>query len=155
MLSEKRIRRLKEAGVSTSATAHRFFDEVWSEGKLDLVDELFAPEYVGHPSGPEETVRGPEGVKEYVGRLRAGVPDLTVTIEDQVADGDKVATRWTAQGTHDGELMGIDPTGRAATVTGITIQRIGGAGQIVEGWTNWDMLGMLQQLGAAPQPAGR
>jgi predicted ester cyclase len=87
--------------------------------------------------------------------LRAGVPDLTVTVEDQIADGDKVATRWTAQGTHDGELMGIDPTRRTAVVTGITVQRIGDGGQIVEGWTNWDMLGMLQQLGIAPQPAVR
>lgn len=141
--------------MSTSATTRRFFDEVWSEGDFDLVDELFAPEYVGHPSGPEESVRGPEGVKEYIGRLKEGVPDLTVTVEDQVADGDKVATRWTARGTHDGELMGIDPTGQTATVTGITIQRFDDGGQIVEGWTNWDMLGMLQQLGIAPQPAGR
>ena len=141
--------------MSTSATAQRFFDEIWSEGKLDLVDELVAPEYVGHPSGPEETVRGPEGVKEYIGRLREGVPDLTVTVEDQIAEGDKVATRWTAQGTHVGELMGIGPTGRTATVSGITIQRIGDGGQIVEGWTDWDMLGMLQQLGVVPQPAGR
>jgi steroid delta-isomerase-like uncharacterized protein len=141
--------------MSTSATTRRFFDEVWSEGDFDLVDELFAPEYVGHPSGPEESVRGPEGVKEYIGRLKEGVPDLTVTVEDQVADGDKVATRWTARGTHDGDLMGIDPTGRTATVTGITIQRFGAGGRIVEGWTNWDMLGMLQQLGIAPQPARR
>ena len=141
--------------MSTSATTRRFFDEVWSEGDFDLVDELFAPEYVGHPSGPEESVRGPEGVKEYIGRLKEGVPDLTMTVEDQVADGDKVATRWTARGTHDGDLMGIDPTGRTATVTGITIQRFGAGGRIVEGWTNWDMLGMLQQLGIAPQPARR
>lgn len=141
--------------MSASATARRFFDEVWSDGKLDLVDELFAPEYVGHPSGPEETVEGPEGVKEYVGRLREGVSDLAVTVEDQIAEGDKVATRWTAHGTHDGELIGIDPTGRTATVSGITIQRIGSGGQIVEGWTNWDMLGMIRQLGIAPEPAGR
>ena len=141
--------------MSASATAQRFFDEVWSRGKLDLVHELFAPESVGHPSGPEEPVRGPEGVKEYVGGLRAGVPDLTMEVEDQIAEGDRVATRWTAHGTHDGELIGIDPTGRTATVSGITIQRIGDGGQIVEGWTNWDMLGMLQQLGIAPEPAGR
>ena len=141
--------------MSTSSTARRFFDEVWSEGKLDLVDELFVSEYVGHPSGPEETVRGPEGVKEYIGRLREGVPDLTVHVEDQIAEGDRVATRWTAQGTHEGELMGIDATGRTATVSGITIQRIGDDGRIVEGWTNWDMLGMLQQLGVVPEPARR
>jgi steroid delta-isomerase-like uncharacterized protein len=141
--------------MSTSAIARRFFDEIWSQGRFDLVDELVAPDYIGHPSGPDETVRGPEGVKEYVGRLRQGIPDLTMTIEDQLADGDKVTTRWTAHGTHDGELMGLDPTGRSATVTGITIQRIQDGRQIVEGWTNWDMLGMLQQLGIAPQPARR
>jgi len=141
--------------MSTSATARRFFEEVWSEGNLDLVDELVAPGYVGHPSGPEEPVRGPGGVREYVARLRDGVSDLTVTVEDQVAEGGTVATRWIARGTHDGELMGIGPTGRAAAITGITIQRIGRDGRILEGWTNWDALGMLQQLGVEPQPAGR
>jgi steroid delta-isomerase-like uncharacterized protein len=141
--------------MSTSATVLRFFDEVWSKGTFDLVDELFASEYVGHPSGSEEAVRGREGVKEYVARLRKAFPDLTVTVEDQITEDDKVATRWTARGTHDGELMGIDPTRRPGTVTGITIQRLGDGGQIAEGWTNWDMLGMLQQLGLAPTPAGR
>src|SRR5215207_10299143 len=101
--------------MNTSVTAGRFFREVWSEGKLDLVDELFSPAYVGHPSGPEEPVQAPAGVSEYVGRLRESFPDLTITVEDQVANGDKVATRWTARGTHDGELMEIDPTGRTAT----------------------------------------
>jgi steroid delta-isomerase-like uncharacterized protein len=139
--------------MSASATARRFFDEIWSRGDFDLVDELFAPEYVGHPSGPETIVRGPEGVKEYIGRLREGVPDLTVTVEDQVIDQDKVATRWTARGTHAGELMRMEPTGRTATVSGITIQRFEAAGRIVEGWTNWDMLGMVQQFGIVSQPA--
>ena len=141
--------------MTPTASAHRFFEEVFSQGDLDLVDELVAPDYVGHPSGPEEELRGPQGVREYIGRLREGIPDLTLTIEDQVADGDKVATRWTARGTHDGELLGAAPTGRTATVTGITIQRLGAKGRIVEGWTSWDMLGMLQQLGIAPQPAER
>jgi steroid delta-isomerase-like uncharacterized protein len=141
--------------MSTSTAARRFFEEIWSEGKLDLVGELFAPEYVGHPSGPEETVQGPEGVKEYIGRLREGFPDLIVTVDDQVAADTKVATRWTARGTHAGELMGLDPTGQTATVTGITVQRFGAGGRIVEAWTNWDTLGMLRQLGVAPQPAGR
>ena len=141
--------------MSTSATARRFFDEIWSQGRFDLVDELVAPDYIGHPSGPEQAVRGPEGVREYVGRLRQGVPDLTMTVEDQLIDGDKVTTRWTAHGTHDGELMGLGPTGRTATVAGITIQRIEDGGRIVEGWTSWDMLGLLHQLGAAPQRVPR
>jgi predicted ester cyclase len=139
--------------MSASATARRFFDEIFSQGDFDLVDELFAPEYVGHPSGPETIVRGPEGVKEYVGRLREGVPDLTMTVEDQVVDQDKVATRWTARGTHAGELMQMEPTGRTATVTGITIQRFEATGRIVEGWTNWDTIGMVQQFGIVPQAA--
>jgi predicted ester cyclase len=141
--------------MSASATARRFFDEIWSQGDFDLVDELFAPEYVGHPSGPETSVRGPEGVKEYVGRLREGVPDLTMTVEDQVVDQDKVATRWTARGTHAGELMLTEPTGRTATVTGITIQRFEPTGRIIEGWTNWDMLGMVQQFGIIHRSAER
>jgi steroid delta-isomerase-like uncharacterized protein len=140
--------------MNPTATACLFFDEVFSQGDLDLVDELIAPDYVGHPSGPEEELRGPQGVKEYIARLREGVSDLTLTIEDQVADGDTVATRWTARGTLDGELLGAGPTGRTATVTGITIQRLEG-GRIVEGWTSWDMLGMLQQFGIASQPAER
>ncbi len=135
--------------MSTSAVAGRFFDEVFSEGRLDLVDELFATDYVGHPSGYEQATRGPEGVKEYVGGLRGAASDLTVNVEDQVAEGDKVVTRWIAQGTHDGELMGIAPTGRSATVTGITIQRLQD-GRVVEGWTNWDLMGLLQQLGVVP-----
>jgi steroid delta-isomerase-like uncharacterized protein len=137
--------------MNTSAIARRFFDEVFSKGKLDLVDELFATDYVGHPPGQEEANRGPEGVKEYVGRLRRAASDFTVTIEDQVADGEKVVTRWTARGTHDGELMNIAPTGRTAAITGITIQRIHD-GKVVEGWTNWDVMGLLQQLGVAPGP---
>lgn len=137
--------------MSTSVIARRFFDEVWSGAKLDLVDELVAPDYVGHPSGFEETVRGPEGVKEYIGGLLDAFPDLTVTVEDQVVEGDKVVTRWTARATHEGVLMGIDPTGRKGAVTGITIQRIQDA-KVAEGWTNWDMLGLLQQLGVGPQP---
>ena len=137
--------------MSTSAIARLFFDEVFSEGKLELVDELFATDYVGHPSGAEEETQGPEGVKEYVAGLRGAVSDLTLTVQDHVAEGDKVVTRWTAQGTHDGELMGIAPTGRKAAVTGITIQRVQD-GRVVEGWTNWDLMGLLQQLGVAPVP---
>ena len=138
--------------MSSSDTARRFFKEVWTDGKLDLVDELFAPDYVGHSAGSEGPIQGPEGVKEYVGGLLAAFPDLGMTVEDQIADGDSVATRWTARGTHGGDLMGIEATGRTATVTGITIQRIRD-GKIVAGWTNWDTLGLLGQLGVAPQPA--
>jgi steroid delta-isomerase-like uncharacterized protein len=141
--------------MSNSAIARRFFDEIWSAGHFELVDELIAPDYIGHPTAPEQTVHGPEGVKQYIARLREGIPDLAVTVDDQLACGEKVATRWTAHGTHDGDLMGLGPTGRSATVTGITVQRIQDGRQIAEGWTSWDALGLFQQLGAAPEGATR
>ncbi len=82
---------------------------------------------------------------------RAGFPDLHITIEDIIAEGDKVATRATARGTHKGEFMNIPPTGKQVTVTSIAIQQIAG-GKVVEVWVNIDHLGMMQQLGAVPPP---
>ena len=82
---------------------------------------------------------------------RTAFPDLRLTIEAQVSEGDLVVTRWKASGTHQGELFGIAPTGKQATVTGISLTRVSG-GKIAEDWTNWDTLGLLQQLGAVPAP---
>jgi steroid delta-isomerase-like uncharacterized protein len=140
--------------MSMNSIAKRFFDEVWGAANVDLVDQLFGVDYVGHPSGPESPVRGPESVKQYVSNILTAFPDLTMKIEDQVSAGDTVVTRWVAQGTHRGELMGLDPTERQGTVTGITIQRLR-KGKIVEGWTSWDLFGLLQQLGVPSQPAQR
>jgi len=130
------------------AIARRLFEEVWSQGKLDVADEIFATDYFGHIAGSPE-VRRLEGFKQFVSMYRTAFPDLQFTIEDQIAEGDKVVTRWTSTGTHKGELMGIPPTGVQSTSTGIAIDRIAG-GKIVEVWSNWDTLGLLQQLGAVP-----
>jgi predicted ester cyclase len=89
---------------------------------------------------------------EFIGRLREAFPDITFTVEDMIAEGDLVATRWTATGTNDGEFMGMEPTGRQATIGGMTIQRFKD-GRIVEGWTQQDALGLLRQIGAVPEPA--
>ncbi len=133
------------------AVVRRFLEEIFNEGNLDVADELFAPDYVLHdPAAPEE-VRGPEGIKQYVGMYRSAYPDTHFTIEDQIAEGDKVVTRWTGQGTHEGELMGIPPSGNRVTVTGILLDRVSG-GKIEEGWVNYDALGMMQQIGAIPPP---
>src|SRR5919199_2849531 len=95
------------------AVTRRFLEEVFTAGNLKLVDELFAPDYVLHdPSVPQE-VRGPEGMRQYVAMYRAAYPDTHFTIEDQIAEGDEVVTRWVGRGTHQGELMGIAPTGRS------------------------------------------
>ncbi len=138
--------------MTMSSVANRFFEEVWNAANLDLVDELFDVDYVGHPSPAEQPTHGPEGVKQYVANIRKAFPDLTMTVDDQICAGDKVVTRWTARGTHQGELMGLDATGVSGAVTGITIQRFRD-GKVLEGWTNWDLFGLLQQLRVPAQRA--
>jgi len=120
-------------------------EKVWHKGNLAVVDELADENVVNHvPSGPP--LKGPEAYKQFVLMYRSAFPDLHFTIEDQIAEGDKVVMRYTARGTHKGELMGIPPTGKQITVTGITIGHIVG-GKYVESWANYDALGMIQQLG--------
>ena len=104
------------------------------------------------PAAPPGLAAGPQGLKDFLAPYFAAFPDLKITVEDQIAEGDKATTRWTLRGTHRGELMGIAPTGKHATVTGITIWRVE-EGKMAELWQNWDALGLLQQLGAIPQMA--
>jgi steroid delta-isomerase-like uncharacterized protein len=129
----------------------RLAEEPW-RGNLDVIDEHVADDYVGHDPSQPEPLRGPAGVKQFVEAYRTAFRDVRITVEEQLAEGDTVATRWTGRGTHEGELMGIAPTGKEATVTGITISRLRND-KVVEEWTNWDTLGMLVQLGAVPEPA--
>ena len=137
------------------ANARRFYDEVCNKGNLDLLDELADPNTVAHQADGND-IRGHEALKQFVKMYYTAFPDLRFTVEDQVAEGDKVVTRWLAEGTHNGELMGIAPTGKhVAGVTGISIDRYSG-GKFVESWRNWDTLGLMQQLGvirALAQPA--
>ena len=127
----------------------RITDEILNQGNLAVVDERFAGDYVGHTF---TEIQGPEGVKkQFVSPLRSAFPDLHYIVEDQLAEGDKVATRWTCQGTHEGTFQGVPPTGKEVTFVGMTIFRVAN-GKIVEGWTNADMLGLMQQLGAVPAP---
>jgi len=134
------------------AIARRGSEEVWNQGKLDVIDEIFATDYVNHRAGGPD-IHGPEGYKQFFTMFRTAFPDIKFTIEDQIAEGDKVVTHVTFTGTHKGELMGIPPTGVQVTVTGIAISRIAG-GKILECWVNSDDLGMWQQLGVIP-PIGQ
>jgi steroid delta-isomerase-like uncharacterized protein len=129
----------------------RAFEEPW-KGNLDVVDELTARDYIGHDPANPEPLRGPEGVKEFISSYRAAFPDARITVEEQLAEGDLVATRWSGRGTHEGELMGIEPTGKQVIVSGLTISRLKD-GKIVEEFQNWDNFGMMQQLGAIPELA--
>ena len=129
----------------------RVNDEVWSKGQLDVIDELIADEFVATVIGAPEQIRGPQGFREFVVMYRTAFPDLRITVDEQVAEGETVVTRWTATGTNEGELMGIPATGKQATTAGININRISG-GKLVEGWGLFDQLGLLQQIGAVPTP---
>jgi steroid delta-isomerase-like uncharacterized protein len=131
----------------------RIFEEAMNGGNLAVLDELVAADYTDHdPSNPPDLPPGRAGLKQLISMYRSAFPDIRMTIEEQLADGDKVVTRWTARGHQHGELAGIPPTGKEVTITGIFIDRIVG-GQLVESWANWDTLGLLQQLGAVPQLA--
>ena len=126
----------------------RVFADVISGGKLDVADELIAPNYVNH-SFPGLT--GPEGLKQVAGIFRAGFPDLSVVPEEVMVEGDIVSTRGTARGTHSGEFQGIPPTGKQIAFSYIDIWRIEN-GKLAENWVEMDRLGMLQQLGVVPTP---
>ena len=131
------------------AIDRRVTEEGWNQGNTALFDEFFTADFIGHdPFGP---VHGPEGFKQFYATYRSAFPDTHLTIEDQIAEGDTVVTRWTATGTNQGTLMGIPPSGKRVTITGISITRIAN-GKAVEDWVNFDALGMLQQIGAIPTP---
>jgi steroid delta-isomerase-like uncharacterized protein len=126
----------------------RAIEEPW-KGNLDVIDELIATDYIGHDPASPEPLHGPEGVKEFISTYQAAFPTARITVEQQLAEGDLVATRWTGRGTHEGELMGITATGKRVSVSGLTISRLEG-GKIVEEFQNWDTFGLMQQLDAVP-----
>ena len=136
------------------AVVRRAYD-LLNTGGASAFDELIAPGMVMHPRGRAD-VMGIEAYRSYYAALRSALPDQRWTLEDQVAEGDLVATVWTFRGTHRGELMGIAPTGKEVTVTGMSLFRLAD-GKIAENWVQSDLLGLLQQLGAIPTPsqAGR
>lgn len=126
-------------------------EEIFNKGNLELVGELFTEDYVLHdPNFPGE-VRGIDGFKSYVSAFRTGMPDLEITVEDQVAEGSKVVTRWRGSGTHDGELMGVPSTGKRVETSGMIISRFEDD-KIAEEWASVDVLGLMTQIGAVSGP---
>ncbi len=113
-----------------------FLDELWNQSNFTAVEQLLASDYDGHSS---TEIRGSEGAMAFVPKLRSAFPDFRFTILDQIAEGDKVATRWSICGTHQGEFQGMPPSGEQIEMSGITIFRIAN-GKLIEGWTNEDML---------------
>jgi len=131
------------------AIAQRWYEEVFNAGNLSVINELFSPNFRDYD--PVNLAPGLEGVRQVVGMYRGAFPDLHITIEDWVAEGDKVVARFTARGTNNGSFIGMPPTRKQATVVGIDILGFEN-GKIVAHWGNRDELGMLQQLGVAPAP---
>jgi steroid delta-isomerase-like uncharacterized protein len=133
--------------TDTKTIIRRHFDAIWNQGQLEVADELVAPTYVSHFPVPGQPP-GIAGFKYAVQLLRTSFPDLHITVDDLIAEGDTVVARLTARGTHRAPFRGIAPTGRSVAWTGIRIFRLA-QGQIVEHWANWDDWGLFQQLGAA------
>jgi steroid delta-isomerase-like uncharacterized protein len=123
----------------------RYFEEVLSTGDFALIEELIAQNYVGHYPAGYELGGGPEDVKQIVTSVRNAFPDVRFTVEDLIAEGEKVVCRWTFQGVQEGDFMGIPASGRKATVMGIAVYRVVHE-QIAEAWFTWDALGLMRQL---------
>jgi steroid delta-isomerase-like uncharacterized protein len=127
----------------------RYFGEVWNRGRLDVLDDLLAPDYVNHTPSTPDPAPGPAGLKPIVAALRLAFPDLHYSIEDIVVTEDKAVVRVTMTGTHLGALFGLPPTGRRVRVSQVNIERFHD-GRIVEHWRVTDELALMRQLGAVP-----
>jgi steroid delta-isomerase-like uncharacterized protein len=134
------------------AIVRRLFAELWNNDNLSVADEIFAPTYTHNDPSTPDFGKGPDSEKRRASLYRNAFPDIHLTIEDVIAEGETVMTRWSCRGTHKGDLNGIAPTGKHITLSGVTIARVSN-GKLVEGYVNWDALGMMQQLGVVPQLA--
>lgn len=136
--------------TGTNTELYRRLIDAFNQDDLDAVDDIVSDDVVVHEAGQHGLLRGPEGVKEFFRTYRTAFPDAHIEIDEILSEGDVVAARWTGTGTHDGELMGIEPTGRDVSVMGMEMYR-GRDGELVEGWGVFDLVGMLQQVGVLPE----
>ena len=130
---------------ANKALVRRSFEAIWSQGNLAVADEILSSDYVGHIATLPEPVRCVEAFKQLVAMYHFSFPDTRFEIQDQIAEGHKVASRWIAHGTHRGEFMGIAPSGQAMSVTGMSFHRLDD-GRIQESWDDWDALSILQGM---------
>jgi len=133
------------------ALVRRYFEDAWNKHNPALVDDIYAADFVDRSPDIPGIAHTRDGLKQFMGVYLRAFPDAKITIEDQLVEGDRVVTRWTGRGTQTGEFMELPPSGKKVVVLGVQIDRFSG-GKIVEEWTLFDQLGMLQQLGAVPAP---
>ena len=143
-----------ETMLKPKDVARRYAEEIWAPGGDQRVDDLLAPDYVGHAPGQEAFGISPDraGYKKLVGEFIRAFPDMHTSAEEYLTEGDKVCLRWTGQGTHQGSLFGIPATGKRVTFGGIAILRVKD-GKIAEDWAYGDQLGLFMQIGAVQPPA--
>jgi len=134
--------------------SRRILEEVWNKQNLSAADDMIAADFVNHDPQSPVNVQGIEGYKQGVRYYLNAFSDCNFTVEDEISEGPMVVTRWTVNGTHTGNLGAIPATGRRISVTGISCGRVEN-GKMVEAWTNWDTLGMMQQLGVLSATAQR
>lgn len=130
------------------AVVRRYLEEIWSAGKLEAANEIMTEAFMFH--GPIRDLEGLDAFKQFVAGIHTTFPDVNFTVEDLVAEGDKVVVRWSMTGTHTNEFMGIAATGKPFTVPGTSIAHFSGE-KMAEIWLYWDRLGMLEQLDAVPK----
>jgi len=131
----------------------RVLEEAFGQGKVEVIDEVLHADFVCYdPNSESGEIRGADTIKGEIEYFRNAVPDLTYTVEDQVAEGDKVVSRYTVSGTHQGEFFGIPGSGKRIEMTGINIDRFDESGKLVEEWPEYDLLGAMRQMGAIPEP---
>src|SRR5215217_5834370 len=130
----------------------RFLEEAFGQGKTEVVDELLHSDFVCYdPNSETGEIRGADTIKGEIEYFHSAVPDLTYTVEDQVAEGEKVVSRYTATGTHQGEFFGVAPTDKPIEMSGIQIDRFDQNGKMVEEWPEYDLLGAMKQMGAVSE----
>jgi steroid delta-isomerase-like uncharacterized protein len=137
--------------LENKAIVRRLYEAVWNERKLEVVDELISASHALHDPMASGSQIGPESYKQRVVELTTSFPDLRFTIEDMITEKGKVVVSWIISGTHEGEFMGIPPTGKKISVEGITIHHITN-GKILDSYASWDALGLMRQLGVGPPP---
>jgi steroid delta-isomerase-like uncharacterized protein len=135
--------------VDAKAIVRRLYEDVWNKRKLEGVSDLFSPSHALRDNNSSGSSVGPEAYKTQVAMYLAAFPDLRFTVEDTVAEKDKLVASWTISGTHQGEFMGIRPTNKKVSVEGITIHYLAN-GKIIDSHISWDALGLMRQLGVLP-----
>jgi len=137
--------------IQNKTVMRRIYEEFWNQGNFAALDELVSPDYVLHVPTPPGAPSGREGLQWVIQMYRTALPDVQVQVEDQIAEGDKVLTRITIQGTHQGQFMHLPPTNKEVTITAMVVTRFKD-GRNVEGWAELDRFGLMQQLGVIPAP---